>query len=1180
MKPIQDRIHRSRLTIKYRTNIDGVPVPQTLPLRLLVLADLTGRKETLMAEERRFENRSVVSVKKGMKINDVIRQMNISIPVPRDDRNSVLADRARVAGTFDGTNGSSLLGRVTDIDDNGKCPIGGTVHYAADLYDNDAVKLRGDLLAAGTVTFATRVDPRQEIKFNGPYPVKILAEGQAAVSDLVEVVPDKADKPGKSSVMITAATAKIRRKESPAQDWIDGALTGKLEGTLTRSDAGAKAVLHASGTVTLTPTGSKSQNVTVSSAVPLKNTAAPVLDVNRMKVAPDDGSAPEFDVAIDVPVASGTKLTLATSGFVSIKPKAANAEKIEGEVTGTLEGVDGTHAPGKQTIKGTLSVTKKDGTKVDVPVTGAIELKAGGPKWELDATEAPFTLEGDNDLFIDAEVKVKLGDLIPLETGNRLKIGRAGEIKAPYKVDTIVTLQSAAPKHSVHCRLQGVMLSKLQGIKRTTSGADYGVFTINLQPSFININETDQPSEGKLDGSVEVPIEQPRIDLKIAGAVEGKPHVPGVNPDDVDPITADVDEEHASFDSTPGVEISDEGVVTVRVKGNADAGRTIPVRSLESFAPDALGSSVPEIRRLRILRLLLKELKTDLNMSTNARKALAEGLSQERRKLPAIRRELRGRYPMLALDETESMKKMDKTVAPEDVAWFQDYYDTRIEEKVVKGIDVSGDPDVNHALVKVGVTNNVGLAFHDKDTSDQAVNDAGRIANALAVLLMNGEGLETVQSGGIGDCIDNLVKRVEGLMQQHSRYVLSHDTFRELERNWRDVAELCAAVEDDQVIIDLLDVSKEELREDLADHSSDIFTSALFKKVYVDEYDRFGGQPFGSMLGLYQFGWGDDEIAWLTVMSQIANAAHCPFISSVAPSFFGEDNKRWSDLDTIGDVEAHLKLPKFGKWNVLRDSLEAPYIGLALPGYLSRKPWREESDQLGNRTMRYEEKIVDPDSDYLWGNAAVLFAKNMIASFEGSGWCQYVRGPKGGGLVRGMTVDIIKRHGQEELQSPVQFEIADYRELQFSKAGLMPLVHCKGTSDAAFFSSQSAKKPHDFMSEIDTQNSYLITNLSYTLSITRIAHYVKRMMRDYIGSSANDAYIQNTLQLWLNDYITTTVNPDDLTLRYYPFKAVSVEVIPKPGPLGWYKAVISILPHIQFEGMDVELRLEAALGGK
>jgi type VI secretion system protein ImpC len=87
------------------------------------------------------------------------------------------------------------------------------------------------------------------------------------------------------------------------------------------------------------------------------------------------------------------------------------------------------------------------------------------------------------------------------------------------------------------------------------------------------------------------------------------------------------------------------------------------------------------------------------------------------------------------------------------------------------------------------------------------------------------------------------------------------------------------------------------------------------------------------------------------------------------------------------------------------------------------------------------------------------------------------------------------------------------------------------------------------------------------------------MVREYIGSSADGPYIQTMLETWLIDYVTTAVNPDDLTLRYYPFKAISVQVVPRPGPFGWYNCVISVLPHIQFQGMDVELRLEAALGG-
>jgi len=141
----------------------------------------------------------------------------------------------------------------------------------------------------------------------------------------------------------------------------------------------------------------------------------------------------------------------------------------------------------------------------------------------------------------------------------------------------------------------------------------------------------------------------------------------------------------------------------------------------------------------------------------------------------------------------------------------------------------------------------------------------------------------------------------------------------------------------------------------------------------------------------------------------------------------------------------------------------------------------------------------------------------------------------------------------------------------------MPLIYRKGTADACFFSCQSLKKSKKFKDSKDSENSQLVTNLSYTMSITRIAHYVKCIMRDNIGSSADAAYISTTLNNWMFQYVTTIVNPDDLTLRYYPFKAAFVEVTEQPGMIGWYNCTISVLPHIQFEGMDVELRLDARL---
>lgn len=451
----------------------------------------------------------------------------------------------------------------------------------------------------------------------------------------------------------------------------------------------------------------------------------------------------------------------------------------------------------------------------------------------------------------------------------------------------------------------------------------------------------------------------------------------------------------------------------------------------------------------------------------------------------------------------------------------------------------------------------------DKETGEPRVDDKGNLVEYLHV-----NSIRTIMHE-----IDALAQRLDDAVQRRLHEVLRSESLRELEASWRSLDDLSSAVSSTDVIIDFIDVTKDELGSDLQDHSAYILNAALFRRIYVEEYDRYGGRPVGAMVGLYEFDSSDEDIDWLETMSRISAAAHCPFVASASPRFFEVDS--WEELERKDDLEALLALPQFGRWDRFRHSDEAAYIGLTLPRYMLRAPYRAR----GKRdAVAFTEEIRD-SRDYMWGNAAVLFARNMVRSFEESGWCQHIAGPRGGGLVKGLPVHMVVHHGQEELQPPTEIAIADYRELQFANSGFIPLVHCKGTADATFFSARSVKKALEFESDLDTKNADLVCNLAYTLSVTRIAHYVKRMVRDYIGSTADAPYIQAMLEAWLIGYVTTAVNPDDLTLLYYPFKAMSVSVEPKPGPFGWYKCVVSVLPHVQFQGMDVELRLEAALGG-
>jgi len=465
------------------------------------------------------------------------------------------------------------------------------------------------------------------------------------------------------------------------------------------------------------------------------------------------------------------------------------------------------------------------------------------------------------------------------------------------------------------------------------------------------------------------------------------------------------------------------------------------------------------------------------------------------------------------------------------------------------------------------------LEFHDQPDDDFSETD--RFVSAFSVFVANADlaNVDTIRT--VMFEIDRLSDLMDVRVQDQIQQVLHTPSFQLLERNWRSLQEICKQVTSSEVIVDFVDVDKDTLAKDLQDHSAYILNSALFRKVYVEEYDRYGGRPFGTMIGLYEFDSEEEDIEWLRTMSQISAAAHCPFIASVKPEFFGV--KSWPELERKDDLETLLSMPQFGAWDEFRSSPSAAYIGLALPRFLLRKPYDAETGK--SKFVNFVETVVDPNKDYLWGSAAVLFAKNLVRSFEASGWCQHIVGPVGGGLIQGLPVHEVLHHGYMEPQPPVEIAIPDYRELQFANTGFMTLIHRKGTADATFFSARSIKKAIEFEEELSTKNADLVCNLAYTFSITRIAHYVKAMVRDYIGSTADGPYIQKMLETWLIDYVTTTINPDDLTLLYYPFKAMSVEVKEKPGPLGWYNCVVSVLPHIQFQGMDVELRLEAALGG-
>ena len=423
--------------------------------------------------------------------------------------------------------------------------------------------------------------------------------------------------------------------------------------------------------------------------------------------------------------------------------------------------------------------------------------------------------------------------------------------------------------------------------------------------------------------------------------------------------------------------------------------------------------------------------------------------------------------------------------------------------------------------------------------------------------------------------IQELIQYVDQLINGQLDEILHHKDFQAMEANWAAVDDLVKHTNfKKDIILSIVDVSKDKAFEDLELNSADIAGSEIFKKLYVAEYDQFGGIPYGAVIGLYDFANTPDDRTWLSTIGKICCATHAPFVGAVNPKFFGCDNME--QVNELRDLGSLMSTPKYGAWNELRKTEQAVYIGLTLPKYIVRPPYNPETNPA--RGVDGYAETANEDDEFVWANSAALFARNLVRSFETSGWCQHIRGVKGGGQIADLPAHEYDLRGEKVLKLPVEVAMPDYREYELAKAGFIPLIQKKNSNEAVFFSAQSIKFVDEtFVDPKLRENAALVANMSYTYSISRIAHYIKLIMRDNIGSSANQQYIHNQIDRWISRYVTALVNPDDLTLRYYPFKAYNLKVEEVEGKLGWYHCELSILPHIQFEGMDVDLRVDANL---
>ncbi len=423
--------------------------------------------------------------------------------------------------------------------------------------------------------------------------------------------------------------------------------------------------------------------------------------------------------------------------------------------------------------------------------------------------------------------------------------------------------------------------------------------------------------------------------------------------------------------------------------------------------------------------------------------------------------------------------------------------------------------------------------------------------------------------------INARIAQIDALISAQVNEVMHHPDFQKLEGSWRGLKYLLNNSETgEQLKIKVMNVSKKDLLKDLQ-KAPEFDQSALFKKVYEEEFGVFGGTPFGSLLGDYEFGKSGQDIELLEKISQVAAAAHAPFISAASADMMNLES--YTQLDAPRDMAKVFDTTEYAKWKSFRASDDARYVALTLPRILMREPYGSATVPV--EAFNFEERVDGTDhSKYLWGNAAWALGSRITQAFASYGWTATIRGVESGGLVEGLPVHNFKTDsGDVAMKCPTETPISDRREKELADLGFVPLVHRKGSDNAAFFSVQSAQKPKIYDSDAATANARISAQLPYIFAVSRFAHYLKAIMRDKIGGFASRDEIQRFLNDWINNYVVVNDDVGFEMKAKNPLREARVEVVEIPGKPGAYRAVAFLRPHFQLDELSMSMRLVADL---
>jgi len=430
--------------------------------------------------------------------------------------------------------------------------------------------------------------------------------------------------------------------------------------------------------------------------------------------------------------------------------------------------------------------------------------------------------------------------------------------------------------------------------------------------------------------------------------------------------------------------------------------------------------------------------------------------------------------------------------------------------------------------------------------------------------------------------INNAIVKLDEVLSKQLAAVMHHPDFQKLEGTWRGLHHLVMNSETSSSLkLRVLNVSKRDLFKDL-DRAVEFDQSETFKKLYESEFGSPGGEPYGALIGDYEFTNHPEDMDLLQKMGGVAAAAFCPFISAASPQLFGFDS--FTELSRPRDLEKIFMAKDYVKWNAFRDSEDSRFVCLTMPRALARLPYGSQTKPVDEFNYEEVELGTDkraksvPHDHYCWMNAAYVLGTRLTDAFAKTGWCTAIRGYENGGLVEGLPAHVFTTDdGDVDLKCPTEIGITDRREAELSKLGFLSLGHYKNKDYAVFFGAQTAQRPKKYDRPEATANAAISARLPYIMATSRIAHYLKIIGRDKIGSFAERQDVEDFLKRWISNYVLDDPKASADKKAQYPLAAAEITVEEVPGKPGSYNTVAWLRPWLQIEELTTSLRMVASI---